>query len=157
MKKVALLVAVLLAFSFTALAQNAGTSGAQSSESTTTKTTKKTKKAAGEAGAVKEHTITGCLAKDPEGNGYILTNGRYKKGLEVKSSEDFSAHVGHEVKLTGTMEKPTAGGEGGAGEKGATMRTFNASKLTHISDTCPAAGAKAGKKGKAKTAGTASK
>ncbi len=165
MKKLLLLVAVTLAFSLTALAQGTGTSGSQSTgtsgtqgteSSTTTTKAKKSKKSAGEAGEMgatsgKEHQVTGCLAKNAEGSGFILTNGRYKKGVEVKSSEDMSAHVGHEVKLTGTWEKPTAGGEGGAGAKGKEMRVFNATNLQHISDTCTAGAAKGGKMKKEKS------
>jgi hypothetical protein len=48
--------------------------------------------------------------------------------------------VGHEVKLTGNWQKPTAGEAGGAGPAGKTMRTFTAVKITHVADTCTAAG-----------------
>lgn len=150
MKKLLLLVAVVLAFSFTALAQGAGASGSQTGTepaTSTTKTKKSSKKAAGEeaagAAAAKEHTMTGCLAKDASGSGFVLTNARHKKGVEVKSSEDLSAHVGHKVKLTGTIEKAEAGAKG---------ESFNATKIDHIADTC-AAGA-AGKTGGKKAAKT---
>ncbi len=162
MKKLALLVALVLAFSLSVLAQGTSATGTQESQTTTTTKTKKAKKGtaategetAGATKGAKEHQLTGCLAKDPSGSGFMLTNGHYKKGVEVKSSEDLSAHVGHEVKLTGTWEKPTAGAEGGAGAKGTEMRTFNASALKHISDTCTAAGkaGKASKKGKTEAA-----
>ncbi len=155
MKKLLLLLAIVLAFSFTALAQDTGAQGTQSqtTTTTTTKTKKHMKAEAGQAGektAAKEHTLTGCLAKAAEGNGYELTNGRYKKGVAVNSSEDLAAHVGHEVELTGTWEKPTSG-EAGAGPKGKEMRTFNATAVKHISDTCKMAGGKKGKKGAAAT------
>ncbi len=182
MKKLLLLVAVVLAFSFTALAQDTSTSssgsqtGTDQTTTTTTTKTKKSKKSGGDTGAAassdtsasggtkgakaaKGSQLTGCLAKNAEGNGFMLTNGRYKKGVEVKSSEDLSAHVGHEVQLTGTMEKPTSGEKGGAGAKGETMRTFNATAVKHISDTCTAGGgkmasSKGGKKGAKAGAGT---
>ncbi|MFB3814313.1 MAG: hypothetical protein ACE14L_09380 [Terriglobales bacterium] len=162
MKKLALLVAVLLAFSFSALAQGTSSSTTQTTESTT-KTTKKSKKSgamASETGAAEskehaagearehaasgaQHKLTGCLARSADGSGYTLTNSKYKNGVEVKSSEDLSAHVGHKVKLSGEWEKPGA--------------TFNATKMTHISDTCgaAAAGGKSGGK-KGKTTGTPS-
>jgi hypothetical protein len=161
MRKLALLAAMVLAFSFTALAQDTSTSKSQTGTDTGMAAPKQGKKSAagtetGTAGA-KESQLTGCLAKDASGSGYTLTNGHYKKGVAVKSSEDLSAHVGHQVKLNGTWEKPTAGGEGGAGAKGQEMKTFDATKLTHISDTCPAAGAsKTGKDtSKTKTSDTA--
>jgi hypothetical protein len=129
MRKLLLLLAVLVCFSLTGLAQAAG--AGQTGTETTTKTTtqKKTTKTA--TGAAKESQLTGCLAKNAEGTGYMLTNGKYKKGVEVKSSEDLAAHVGHEVKLMGTWEKPAAN------EKGA-MHIFNATSIKHISDTCKA-------------------
>ncbi len=149
MKKLLLLLAVAVALSLPGLAQASG--GQTESSKTSTTTTKKTKTAKEGTGAAKESQLTGCLAKDAAGTGFMLTNGRYKKGVEVKSSEDLSAHVGHEVKLMGTWEKPTAGSEGGAGAKGETMRTFNATSLKHIADTCSmaAGGKKGGKKGAA--------
>jgi uncharacterized protein YdeI (BOF family) len=133
MKKLLLLLIVTLAFSFTALAQGAGGSTGQST--TTTEKTTKSKKSEGGASAkgAKEQTITGCLAKTD--SGYTLTNGRYKKGVPVKTSEDWSAHNGHTVQLTGKWDKST------------TPATFDASKMKHISGTCAAGGAKS----KAKT------
>lgn len=145
MKKLLLLLAVAVALSLPGLAQ---ATGGQTETTTTTKKTKTESKATN-----KESQLTGCLAKDAAGTGYMLTNGRYKKGVEVKSSEDLSAHVGHEVKLMGTWEKPAAG-DAGAGAKGETMRTFNATSMKHISDTCKAAAAgKENKKGAEKPSG----
>lgn len=140
MRKLLLLLAVALAFSLPGFAQAAG--GQSDTSATTSSTTKKSKTKA-TAGA-KESQLTGCLAKNAAGSGFMLTNGRYKKGVEVKSSEDLTAHVGHQVQLMGTWEKPAAGAES------ATMRTFSATSMKHISDTCPAA---AGKKGGKKAAG----
>lgn len=159
MRKLAMLLALAVAFTMSAFAQTSsssqGTTGSET-QTTTTKTTKKSKAMKGEAGESKaaekaegkESQLTGCLAKDASGNGFMLTNGRHKKGVEVKSSEDLTAHVGHEVKLMGTWEKPTSGEAGGAGPKGHEMRTFNASKIDHVADTCPAGGAAKGKKAK---------
>lgn len=143
MRKLVLLLAAVVAMSLTGLAQTSsqGTSSGTATQSTTTTTQKQAKPAKGEAAAsTKESQLTGCLAKDASGSGFMLTNGHYKKGVEVKSSEDLSAHVGHEVKLMGTWEQPTAGEAGGAGTKGTTMKTFNATKINHISDTCKTSG-----------------
>jgi uncharacterized protein (DUF305 family) len=146
MRKLVLLLAAVVALSLTGLAQTSsqGTTGTETQTTTTTKTTKHAKH---EAGTKKESQLTGCLAKNPSGTGFMLTNGRYKKGVVIQSSEDLSAHVGHEVRLMGTWEK-ASGEAGGAGAKGETMRTFNATSLHHISDTCKMAGEK-GKKSKA--------
>jgi hypothetical protein len=178
MKKLAILLTLAVAFSLSAFAQTgtSGTSSTSGTgtetQTTTTKTTKKTKATKGGAGdtsgaasssssasdkganssasdkGAKQSQLTGCLAKDATGNGFMLTNGRYKQGIAVTSSEDMSAHVGHEVKLMGTWEKPTTDAAGGAGTKGHEMRSFTATKLNHIADTCKASAAAAGKKGK---------
>jgi hypothetical protein len=154
MRKLLLLLAVAVALSLTGFAQSSGTSQSDTSKTKTT-TTKKAKSTGGEGqAATKESQLTGCLAKSADGKGYMLTNGRYTKGVEVKSSQDLSAHVGHEVKLMGTWEKPVAGAEGGAAAKDKTMRTFNAASMKHISDTCTAAAAGVGKKGGKKGAAT---
>jgi opacity protein-like surface antigen len=158
MKRLLLLVAVVLAFSFAAVAQDTGTAGSQTGTSTT-KTKKSAKGGGGQAGAQKEHQLTGCIAKDPSG-GFTLTNAKHKKGVEVKSDQDLSSHVGHEVKLMGTWEKPTSGGAGGAGTEGKQMRTFTATKVDQVADTCTAAGAGATKgkahKGKTESSSTSS-
>lgn len=172
MRKLILLLAAAVAFSMTAFAQESGTQATTGTESTTTTTTKTTKHSkhakseeAGESkaqeaaeakagGEAKESQMTGCLAKDASGNGFLLTNAKHKKGVEVKSSEDLSAHVGHEVRLMGTWEKPTADAAGGgAGPKGHQMRTFNVTNVKHLADTCKASAA-AGKKSKTEKAET---
>lgn len=132
MQRLLILLAVVLACTFTGFAQGTG------SGTTTTTTTKSTKSekttaasekqtGAGKAAAAgKTSQLTGCLAKDPAGQGFVLTNARYKKGIAVQSDQDLSAHIGHKVMLTGTWQN----------EKGAKLRTFTATKLKHISATC---------------------
>ncbi len=149
MKKLLLLLAIAVALSLTGYTQTSGTS---QSGTTTGKTTtqKSTTEGVGQTAPKPAH-LTGCLAKGPEGSGYVLTNGKYTKGVAVKSSEDISAHVGHEVKLTGTWEKPA---ETTGAKEAAPPRTFEATSLKHISDTCTAAtagGKKGGKKAPAST------
>ena len=143
MRRVLLLSAIVLAFGLSALAQ--GATGTQSGSQTTTTTTKTTKTKPAEKGAAtgtaaageaKTSQLTGCLGKGTT-SGYTLTNGRYRKGVDVKSDKDFSEHVGHQVRLTGTWEKPTAGAAGPG--------TFVATDLKHVAATCPATGAKAAK------------
>ncbi len=141
-KKLLLFVAVSLAFAMAALAQDtgaAGQAGTTTTTTTTSKSTSKTKKGKAAAGTAKTHQLTGCLEKDAAGTGYMLTNARYKKGVAVKSSEDLSAHVGHKIQLTGDWE--------GTGAE----KTFNATAVKHIADTCTVGAAKGGK-GKAKGA-----
>jgi hypothetical protein len=131
MKKLLLLAVVTLVFTVAAMAQGAA-AGQSSSSSTTSTTTSKT--------ANGTHQLTGCLGKDSAGN-YTLTNGKYTKGVPVKTSEDLSAHVGHKVQLTGNWE--------GTG----TTKTFDATSMKHISATCTVGSAK----GKTTTSDSGSK
>ncbi len=136
MKKLLLVVIALFA---TFLWAQTSSSGSTQDQKTTDQGTKKSTHKKGET------TLTGCLGGS-EGN-YTLKHG--KREVAVTSSEDLSKHVGHEVKLHGSWAK--AGEEAGAAagmEKGteakkgaAGKRTFNATSIDHISDTCPAAGA----------------
>lgn len=123
--------------------QPGGSSDQSSMSSSKQGTEKGTKKA-----AKKETTLTGCLSgPNAEGN-YELQHGAKK--VEVSSSEDLKAHVGHTVKLHGSyvkaaaMEKKEAG-EKGEAKAGKAERHFNATSIDHVSDTCK--GGAAEKKG----------
>lgn len=131
MKKLLLLLAVAMAFTLTAAAQDMGSS--QTMPQSTTKTTKSKKAKSDSAGAAKEASLQGCLAAGTEPNTWKLTKG--KKAYTV-SGTDLSQHVGHEVKLTGDWET-----------KG---KSFKASNVEHISDTCTATAAASGKTKKEK-------
>lgn len=123
MKKLLLLLAVVLAFTFTAVAQYGSSSGMGQSSQTTTNTSK--------AKAAKEATVTGCVSKEPGANGmYTLTNGRYKKGVEIGPTDKVKAHAGHTVQLTGQWS--------GTG----TQKKFEVASLKHLSATCTIDGAK---------------
>ncbi len=143
MKKLLLLLAVVVAFSFTALAQNQP-STTQTPEQKTTKTKKSKKGEAGEAKKAKETNVQGCLSAGTEANSWTLTKG--KKTYMVMGT-DLSAHVGHEVKVTGTL---------GPAEKGK-PRMLTATNVEHVADTCTTATAaktpkaKKSKKGEAAT------
>lgn len=180
MKKLLFIAVVLVAFAFSAMAQTesqtSGTSG-QSSTTTTTTTTKKTRQhkassetsgQAGEAASAqgaKESKLTGCISAKPNDEGvYTLTNGRYKKGVEL-GGQDLSAHAGHKVQLTGMWEKSGAdiGETEKSGEKETGERHFKVTDVKHISDTCTPAGGTSGssamrhhgsKKGSASSSGT---
>ena len=144
MKKLAMLLVLCVGFSLSAVAQYGSSSGSSqgsttsssSDQTTTTTTTKKSKKtSAGEMGAAKEHTVTGCLSGPNDEGVYILKNGRYKKGLEVGGNDELKNHVGHEVKLTGTWaSEADMGAKESASE--AKEKHMKVSKIDHIADTC---------------------
>ncbi len=169
MKKLILLLALCVGFSLSAVAQygssggstpsaSQGSSSSSSTDQTTTstKSKKKSKEGASEGAATKEHTVTGCLGGPNADGAYVLTNGRYKKGLEVGGNDELKSHVGHEVKLTGTWASAsdigeTGGGTAAKGEKSESkQKHMKVSKIEHIAETCTSAKATKGgsKKGK---------
>jgi hypothetical protein len=145
MKKVLFLLVVALAFTFTAMAQTESNTGAASGQTTTKAKKSKKGSAATESGqaamgkepkAAKEATLTGCLSAQPDSNGnYTLSNGRYKKGVEVTPADKVKEHAGHQVKLTGMWTAEAAGEQPGGGKKKG-KKAFEVTNVTHISDTC---------------------
>jgi hypothetical protein len=121
MKKLLLLLAVVLALTFTAVAQYGSSSSMGQSDQTTTSKAKTAKKA----------TVTGCVSKEPGANGmFTLTNGHYKKGVEVGPTDKVKAHAGHTVQLTGQWSGTGA------------QKMFEVATLKHLSATCTMGGAK---------------
>ena len=151
MRKTVLYLAFVMIFGLAAMAQSTSAKKAASKDN----------------GKVKgEHQVTGCLSGPDAGGAYTLTNGRYKKGLEVGGSDALKDHVGHEVTLMGTWAKGTEIGENEKAES-KTEKTeeavgmhkhFKVTDIKMISEKCPAAGAttstKKGKKSKAATPST---
>src|SRR5690349_14300627 len=112
MRKPALYLAVVALLSLGLMAQTSTSSSTSSDQSAQTSTTKSSKKHARSEGKVKsEKQVTGCLAGPNEEGAYTLTNGRYKKGLEVGGDDSLKDHVGHEVTLMGTWAKGSEIGE----------------------------------------------
>ncbi|HEX7962874.1 MAG TPA: hypothetical protein VF493_23390 [Terriglobales bacterium] len=102
-----------------------------------------------------EKTIKGCLAGS-SGN-YILQEKGGKKTVNLQSSQDLSAHVGHEVKLHGRWESSASsastssdttsgsmasntGSAGAAGTSGKASKdqekTFVVDSVDMVSDQC---------------------
>ena len=125
MKKLLVLLAAVLAFTCTSVAQYGSSS---SSAGQTSDQTSKSKK---------ESTLTGCLSAQPDASGnYMLTNGKYKKGVQVGPADKLQGHGGHTVQLTGSWS-------------GKNM--FEVSSMKHISATCESGaggGTSSTKKGK---------
>jgi hypothetical protein len=134
MKLLGIVFVVLLATTCVAIAQDQSTATQSTSTTTTKKTHKKSASSdasATESGAKssrKTSTVTGCVSSDKGANGdYMLTNSRYKDGVDVSGSDDLSKHAGHKVQLTGSWTTPG--------------KAFQETKIKHISETCSAAGA----------------
>jgi hypothetical protein len=160
MKRVFLMLAATAAFACTtAVAQVAGSAGSGSSTAGTsgsveagsqdasqTQSTKGThhKKGAmgNEAGTSgKMSTLTGCLSASADSDGmYTLSNGHYKKGVEVGPTDKVKDHAGHQVALKGHWGSAAAAGENAGGvassstEKG--EKHFDVDSVKHIADTC---------------------
>ena len=105
MKKLLSILAVLI-FSLAAFAQDAPKA--------------KAKKAVDDAPKLAQ--LTGCIASS--GGGYTLTNGHYKTGVAVTSSEDLKPHVGHQVRMKGTWSED--------------KKSYKAESVAMVAETCPA-------------------
>lgn len=58
----------------------------------------------GATGTQKEVKLEGCIQQ--QDGKYLLYSKKYKDGVEIVSSQDLSAHVGHEVKIKGNWTTP---------------------------------------------------
>ena len=82
-------------------------------------------------------TIEGCL--QASGGSYTLTDGTSGKTYQLQGdTSKMSAHVGHQVSLTGTTSGPSSSAAGGmtSSASGSDQPTFVVSKLKHIATTC---------------------
>lgn len=167
MKKSLFLLAVLAAFTFGAVAQDATPSSNAAGQTSTAKSAKSKKKSSDSSMAgmamdnngkssAKGSTLTGCVSSSANSDGmYTLSNGRYKKGVEIGPADKVKDHAGHQVSLTGKWSTAAAAGEANAAsakEKG--ERHFEVDNVKHLAETCSTApgggttGSKGGKKAK---------
>ena len=59
--------------------------------------------------AGKKTTLTGCIV-EKDGR-FLLADAKHPDGVELATSEDLKAHVGHKVRVTGTMGNAMAKGD----------------------------------------------
>ncbi len=64
------------------------------------------------AGGGKTSSMTGCIS-EKDGK-FMMMNASHPDGVQLMSSEDLKAHVGHKVRVKGTMEKDNMAGESSA-------------------------------------------
>lgn len=88
----------------------------------------------GEKAAGKEKSVKGCLHKD--GDNYWLATKSTK--YHVMSSQDLSAHDGHEVKVTGTASE----GPMPASTDNKKVHHLEATNVEMVADTCSGAKSK---------------
>lgn len=126
-----------------AVAMLAGLSLAQTAEPSTSKAKHQ----------AKEHTVEGCIQQS--GDEFMLQTGK-RKDIELESTGDLKAHVGHTVKVTGmwdrAADKSEAAGQGHEGHESAAAETkehhgmkehhFKVSNVQMVSDTCTASAPK---------------
>jgi hypothetical protein len=88
--------------------------------------------------------MKGCIEKS--GNDFFLANGKGRRMMLQPGATDLSAHVGHEVKIHGTVENGAAASMGTTGETTGTTgkhdkhgdRMMTVDKIDMVSETCPA-------------------
>lgn len=146
MKRLCLLLTVLAAFAFTAMAQDASPSSSSSGQ-TTTKSSKS--KSGDHAGMAMDHqdsmgkssgkgsTLTGCLSSSANSEGmYTLSNAKNKKGVEVGPADKVKEHAGHQVSLTGKWSTAAEAGEKAEATEKKGERHFEVDSVKHIAATC---------------------
>ena len=62
----------------------------------------------------KSMSMIGCIG-EKDGK-YMIMNKKHPDGVQLMSSEDLGPHVGHKVKVTGTMEKMDAMSDSKSGD-----------------------------------------
>jgi hypothetical protein len=76
--------------------------------------------------------VKGCLRS--EGGKFVLEDA-HGRTYALNSTEDLSAHVGHEVVVHGT-ESSAAGASAASSSTGGATKEINVTKVDHVSDTC---------------------
>ena len=88
-----------------------------------------------EAAKVPRTTVTGCLQKGDEADVFAITGENGKNYELVSRNVKLSAHVGHKVRVSGTlMEEESEEQEGDAGERWAGKMYVRSLKM--VSETC---------------------
>lgn len=128
MRQILLFVSVLLLGLSWAVAQN--TSSPTSSSSSSGQST--------HASSGNETSVEGCLS---ESNGSYMLNA--KNGMMYQLSGDtakLSQHVGHEVKITGTMGASNSSGMSNGSAMSNGSHSIDVTSVKHISKTCQSGG-----------------
>jgi hypothetical protein len=92
-------------------------------------------------GSGKKMSMTGCVA-EKDGK-YMLKTKKHPDGMMLMGSEDMKPHVGHEVMVTGMMQKmDTSGGSMSSGSSmpSGEMMQMNVTSVKMVSDTCAMGG-----------------
>ncbi|MFY9911122.1 MAG: DUF5818 domain-containing protein [Candidatus Sulfotelmatobacter sp.] len=79
-----------------------------------------------------QHSVVGCLSSS--GGAYTLTAKNGKTYELTGDTAKLSDHVGHEMKITGTMSPASASSTGAMGKSG--EETIDVTSFKHISKTC---------------------
>ena len=135
MRQIFLILSVLLLGLSWAVAQNTTPSTSSSPNSGQMSQGSASSGQASGRSAAGEKSVEGCLSGS--GGNYTLTA---KNGMTYQLTGDSSKlaeHVGHEVRVTGTMSASPAGTETAGGTAGtAGSRTLEVTSVKHISKTC---------------------
>jgi hypothetical protein len=81
-----------------------------------------------------QHSVMGCLSSS--GGAYTLTAKDGKTYQLTGDTAKLSDHVGHEMKITGTMSPASASSTGAMGKNG-DEESIDVTSFKHISKTCP--------------------
>jgi hypothetical protein len=86
--------------------------------------------------------MTGCV--ESQGSGYALVDKKHPNGVQLLSSQDLSAHVGHKVEVKGTWEAASASSAGTSGTSGDTSASAGTSGTSGTSGSSGSSAANTG-------------
>ncbi|HZQ23509.1 MAG TPA: DUF5818 domain-containing protein [Terriglobales bacterium] len=99
----------------------------------------------------KESKVRGCIRS--EGGSYMLEDA-HGRMWSLTSSQDLSAHVGHEVVVHGTKSGSGSSSMSNTSSAGNSAGSITADKIDMVSDTCKLGGKHGAKGGNMGTSGT---
>jgi uncharacterized protein DUF5818 len=128
MRRLFLLASVLLLGVSWAVAQDSASPGQTSSAPTSSQTS------ASQSESTGAQTVEGCLSGS---NGkYTLTDDQGKSYDLSGDTSKLANHIGHEVKITGTVDSSAASNT----STGSSGQTLQVTSMKHVSKTCKNAG-----------------
>jgi hypothetical protein len=88
----------------------------------------------------KKTTMVGCISEH-DGKYMLMTNNP-SRGVELISKEDLKAHIGHKVRVTGTMGNGSSVGNDTMGSHNSANGQLRVTKMKMISQSCEIKGGK---------------
>jgi len=141
MKKfIPMMLVLMLAACLSAMAQTTPASGQSApTAGQTNPASAQTEPSAGQSTPTSDKTtsITGCISES--GGKYLITDKGHPSGVQLMSSDDLKAHVGHKVRVSGTLDASAGSSQAAGAQTGDTSSAvLKVSNMKMISEHCEA-------------------